>query len=171
MRGYILALIGVGMRRVIEGIWGRKSTQKADGMHKILPKMASFGTLGTGFWKPLRPVKLGVGQSSKALRAGQNGLKLVAYVYSKLVTDKWSRLDIAEKNSEQEEAICMRKRRWKLRIKGKIRHFIWRCVGTSTMSWSNLATKGVIIDPICKIYGEEPELQILVVKIVLHQNL
>ncbi|CAA0826189.1 Unknown protein [Striga hermonthica] len=87
----------------------------------------------------------------------KNGTLSVASVYAKLADDKWRNMDIAESSKDHSDAKAMRKRSWSLRIKGKIRHFIWRSVENLQPVLLTLFNKKLAHDPICRICGSEVE--------------
>ncbi|GER42983.1 SPFH/Band 7/PHB domain-containingmembrane-associated protein family [Striga asiatica] len=53
--------------------------------------------------------------------------------------------DVAEKSKEQIEAKQMRKESWSLKIKGKIKYFLWRCAGNRIQVLNNLCKKGYVL--------------------------
>ncbi|CAI9099243.1 OLC1v1036028C1 [Oldenlandia corymbosa var. corymbosa] len=46
---------------------------------------------------------------------------------------------------------------WKLKVKGKVQHFLWSCCNNTLAVGSNLLSRGIPIDPRCKLCGEELE--------------
>ncbi|CAA0808800.1 Ribonuclease H-like superfamily protein [Striga hermonthica] len=88
---------------------------------------------------------------------GKNGKHSAVASYDYLVNEKWKQLDIAEPSKGQAEVMKMRKRMWKLNIKGKIKHFLWKCVNNILPVNTCIAKRGIHIDAKCQLCGEEPE--------------
>ncbi|CAA0841432.1 Unknown protein [Striga hermonthica] len=80
----------------------------------------------------------------------------VAKAYSKFVESKFRTLDIPE-GSGSIKSRKTRLRSWRLNIKSKIKHFVWRsCTNTLPVSL-NLKRRGMEVDWICHRCGEEAE--------------
>ncbi|GER31887.1 ribonuclease H-like superfamily protein [Striga asiatica] len=71
--------------------------------------------------------------------------------------DKWRAMDQPESSKNHQKIKHARRRTWKMKIKAKIEHFLWRGVNNILHVLSNIKTKGLQVDPICKFYGEGPE--------------
>ncbi|GER52194.1 vesicle-associated membrane protein [Striga asiatica] len=79
----------------------------------------------------------------------------VAKVYSKLVTDKFRRLDIAESSTSANVVRKVRNRTWQLKVKGKLKHFMWKCFSAALPVKSELRRRGLFVDAICSSCGEQ----------------
>ncbi|KAK6145969.1 hypothetical protein DH2020_019838 [Rehmannia glutinosa] len=87
----------------------------------------------------------------------RKGILTVKYVYSSLLQEKICTLNLAECSTDQNLKLVTRQRSWNLKIKGKIKHFLWKCYSNILPTNSNLQQKGVQIDPLCQVCGEGVE--------------
>ncbi|CAA0831095.1 Unknown protein [Striga hermonthica] len=99
----------------------------------------------------LKVKSLNPGEHDKLIwHCGKKGTHSVAASYDYLVKEKWKNLDIAEPSKGHNEIRGMRKRLWGLKIKGKIKHFIWKCLNNILPVSVNLAKRGIHIEERCK---------------------
>ncbi|CAA0841453.1 Unknown protein [Striga hermonthica] len=88
---------------------------------------------------------------------GDNQEFTVAKAYSKMVNDKFNNLDIAEGSKGAGTLRKIRTRSWKLNIKGKLKHFLWKCYSDVLPTKTKLRKKGLLVDCICQTCGEDLE--------------
>lgn len=62
-----------------------------------------------------------------------------------------------EGSNNQEQKRAMWKRLWGMKVKGKIKHFMWRAFHQLLPVNTQLIRKGMSADPVCKSYGEALE--------------
>lgn len=74
-----------------------------------------------------------------------------AYSFRKEVVAK------AESSRGKEEHRSMWKRVWRLPIKPKLKHFLWRCIPNWLSTCSVVKGNGMVVDDICRRCGAEQE--------------
>ncbi|CAA0823730.1 Unknown protein [Striga hermonthica] len=87
------------------------------------------------------------------------GKFIVADTYKSLIDIKWKQLDIPSSSTIHKEIKETRQRTWSLKIKRKIRHFIWRGLNNILPVLVNLNSRGSRLDHICSLCGEAEESQ------------
>ncbi|CAA0838802.1 Unknown protein [Striga hermonthica] len=81
----------------------------------------------------------------------------VAKAYSRFVEGKFRTLDIAESSGQNAKNVNARLRSWRLNIKGKIKHFIWRSFNNTLPVSNNLKKRGLDVDWVCHRCGDGVE--------------
>ncbi|GER39283.1 ribonuclease H-like superfamily protein [Striga asiatica] len=76
----------------------------------------------------------------------KNGNFSIASVYAKLVNQKWSLFDKPEGSTNHTELRSARRRLWKLKVKDKLKHFIWKCINNILPVMCNLSTRNIRVD-------------------------
>ncbi|KAK6125771.1 hypothetical protein DH2020_040487 [Rehmannia glutinosa] len=110
-----------------------------------------------------RDLLVSLAQKNESLEHSLDLLEIKVVIFSvkspyfHLVIEKVKKLDIAESSGNAKLMQLVRKRSWGLKIKNKIKHFIWKCYSGILPSNNNVMKKGVKIDDICKSYGEAVE--------------
>lgn len=70
---------------------------------------------------------------------------------------KRQQLNRAESSNCAEEENVLWKRIWRLNVKRKVQHFLWRCINNSLPVLSNINKRGMKCIPICSQCGEKEE--------------
>ncbi|GER38321.1 RNA-directed DNA polymerase (reversetranscriptase)-related family protein [Striga asiatica] len=62
----------------------------------------------------------------------KKGVLTMASTYSKLIAQKWKKMDLAESSTNQQELKQDRRRSWRMHAKGKLMHFLHKLKNTSS---------------------------------------
>ncbi|GER27782.1 RNA-directed DNA polymerase (reversetranscriptase)-related family protein, partial [Striga asiatica] len=90
-------------------------------------------------------------------RLDSKGNYTVASAYSHLMKEKMIKIDAAEGSRSAELDKNVRDRSWQMRVKRKLKHFVWKSFSGILPVSCNLEKKGVSVDVICQMCGEEEE--------------
>ncbi|GER49483.1 RNA-directed DNA polymerase (reversetranscriptase)-related family protein [Striga asiatica] len=85
------------------------------------------------------------------------GMFSVSSAYAVAVKKKILSLDMPGCSSNINADKKARMRCWNLRVKGKIKHFIWRCFTDCLPVSANLRIRGMQLDNVCQCCGESVE--------------
>ncbi|CAA0840196.1 Unknown protein [Striga hermonthica] len=86
-----------------------------------------------------------------------NGLFSVGKTYDTLILKKFRLLDLAEGSGSADMERKIKKKSWNLKITGKLKHFIWKCVNDVLPTSLKLKRRGLEVDIICQSCGEAEE--------------
>ncbi|GER51099.1 ribonuclease H-like superfamily protein [Striga asiatica] len=70
----------------------------------------------------------------------------VAKTYSTLVEDKFRKLNVAESSRSARMLRKTRSRTWKFKVKGKLKHFVWKCFSEALPVKVALRRRGMFVD-------------------------
>ncbi|CAA0831297.1 Ribonuclease H-like superfamily protein, partial [Striga hermonthica] len=87
----------------------------------------------------------------------KKGLFSVASTYSFLAHQKLLALDIPSSSSSPGTLCVGLSRCWKIKVAGRLKHFIWKCINGTLPVMTKLWKKGLDIDVIDKTCGSEAE--------------
>lgn len=87
----------------------------------------------------------------------QQGQFTVASAYHRASQQRKTHPTAPESSHHRDSEKAMWKRLWGMKVKGKIKHFMWRLYHWIIPTNDRLLQKGIDVDPICRGCGEGPE--------------